>query len=171
MNGPVNIYGHCNLNYLGTTEKTILKTGPSTIGTLITGQPRQPIPTPDWEGLQAVTTLNKERQIPKNVTLNNVRFENSLMIAGTTKLSGLIVVKGDLTINGNVDLNDAGIFCSGKITINGNVKGSGLIYATGLTAHGNPQLNGVVIVDGPVEASGSVANKGQDLQKYLKWLK
>jgi cytoskeletal protein CcmA (bactofilin family) len=171
VNGQVNIYGHCNLNYLGTTEKTILKTGPSTIDQLRTEQPHQAIPAPDWEGLKTVTELRQEKQIPKDVSLNNVRFENSLMIAGTTKLSGLIVVKGDLTINGNVDLKDAGIFCSGKITFNGNVKGSGLIYATGLTAHGNPQLNGVIIVNGPVEASGSVGNNGVDLHKYLKWFK
>jgi subtilase family serine protease len=169
VNGPVNIYGHCNLNYLGTTEKTILKTGPSTIDLLRTEQPHQAIPAPDWEGLKTVTELRQEKQIPKDVTLNNVRFENSLMIAGTTKLSGLIVVKGDLTINGNVDLNDAGIFCSGKITFNGNVQGSGLICGAGLVAHGNPQLNGAMVVDGPVEASGTIGNQGVDLQEFLKW--
>ncbi len=169
VNGPVNIYGQCQTNYLGTIQNSILTTGPSVINVLETSQPYRTIPNPDWGALKNATTLRQEAQIPQNVALSNVRFENSLMIAGTTKLNGLIVVKGDLIINGDVHMDDTGIFCSGKITFNGNVKGSGLIFCLGLTAHGNPQLNGAVIVNGPVEASGTIGNNGPNLQKYLKW--
>jgi hypothetical protein len=169
--GPVNIYGHCRLNYLGTTARSVLRTGPSTIDTLLLNQPYQAIPQPDWNGLKTVTTLRKENQIPQNTTLSNVWFHNSLMIAGTTKLSGIIVVKGDLVINGNLTLDNVGIFCSGTITFNGNVNGSGLIYAgTALIAHGNPQISGGIIVNGPVEASGTIGNRGVEIEKYLIWL-
>lgn len=172
VNGPVKIYGHCDLEYLGTTEKNILKTGPSTIKLLETGLPPQEIREPDWEGLRKVTVLQKKNQISQDSTLNNLRFANDLQISGTTRIKGLLVVEGDLSIHGNVTLENAGIFCTGTITFNGNVSGSGLIYAgKGLMIHGNPQIKGMIIVNGPVTGSGNVGNAGVAVEEYLKWFK
>lgn len=137
-----------------------------------TGLPSQEIREPDWEGLRTATVLQKKRQISQNTTLNNLRFANDLQISGTTRIKGLLVVEGDLRIHGNVSMENAGVFCTGTITFNGNVSGSGLIYAgTGLMIHGNPQIDGMVIVDGPVTGSGNVGNGGVAVEEYLTWFK
>lgn len=172
VNGPVRIYGHCNLDYLGTTENEIFSSGPSTIKLLETGLLPQEIPIPDWERLCSATILQQKNQISQDTILNNLRFANDLQISGTTRIKGLLVVEGDLQFHGDVILENTGIYCAGTITFNGNVSGSGLIYAgEGLMIHGNPQINGMIIADGPVTGSGSVGNAGVAVEEYLRWFK
>lgn len=84
----------------------------------------------------------------------------------------MLFVKGDLEISGCVNLNDIGIFRTGKVTISGDAKITGLIYAVaGLEICGTPDLRCIVIVNGLAEISGNVDSYGAISQKYTVWLK
>ena len=172
VNGLVKISGSSQINYLGTTESYIVKNGPSQINTLELRQVYRLIPTPDWCGLSKVTVLQKDKKITSKRTIFNMQFNNDLKISGPVKLKGIIVVKGDLDISGNAILDNAGIFCSGKVTITGNVKGTGLIYAGNeFIAHGNPQIHGAIIVDGPATITGRFSYGNANIGQYFSWLK
>ena len=99
-------------------------------------------------------------------------MNNNLIISGNAKISGLLIVKGDLQLSGNLVLNNVGIFCTGKVIISGNTKVTGLIYAgSGLELSGNPELNCVIIGNGLAEISGNLGSYTMVSQDYLVWLR
>ena len=54
---------------------------------------------------------------------------------GTTTLAGQNYYQGgDLTINGDLELDDGGLYVSGNLTVNGSISGKGAIYVAGQTA-------------------------------------
>lgn len=171
-NGSVTLSGNCQLSYLGTVQTSIQQSGNVKILTLQKGLANQTLPTPDWTGLTSATTLRTETSLYAKSILSNVRYEHDLQISGQASITGLLVVKGNLTISGNVNLDNVGIFCTGKITISGNTTIHGLVYAgNGLTISGNPTINGAVIVKGLIQFSGNVGSDTVVISPYTIWLK
>lgn len=172
-NGLVTVAGNSRFKYLGTTKSSIIKSRNAKITSLQTNQPFQPFPQVDWEALSNLTALRAETTLtPVDGTLTNVRFEKDVAILGKARLAGLLIVKGNLLMIGNVEWQNVGIFCTGKITIIGNAKISGLIYAgAGLRTAGGPNLTGKIIVKGPAFIVGNlVYHSTPSSQTYDDWL-
>lgn len=171
-NGPVSILGKSSLDYLGTTEKCVLLSKMAHIATLKKKEIPRMIPQPDWLSFNSKTVLRTETKLHRNITLTDVRFEHSLMIWGRTKLNGLLVVHGDLIINGDLDLENAGIFCTGKIIFGGTVEGSGLIYAgSELAILGKSRLNGAILVNDTMWGTGCLNISAAEVPNYWVYFK
>ena len=171
-NGNVLLAGNCAFNYLGTKQSSITKYGEIKIKDLELSAPYRELPIPDWEALKEITTLRYERQLLNNRDLSNIRYKNDLSIVGNTRLSGILVVDGNLEIHGQTVLNGVGIFCTGKVTITGNTKMNGFIYSgSDITIYGQPDFAGAMVVNGEALVAGNIKNSSIDLQEYLQWLK
>ena len=154
-NGSIQINGCCTADLLSSSTNIVKTTGKAKIGLILKNQPTQPIAVPDWQALKEKTTLITKTYLPSNSTITDSNFDKSISLNGTTKIRGILLVKGDLILNGDTQLENAAIFCTGKITFNGGVKGSGLIYSgSGLTNNGDINLSGSLLVNGKWTASG-----------------
>jgi cytoskeletal protein CcmA (bactofilin family) len=170
-NGTISIYGNGHWDALGTSENSFMITGQQQISNIVTSGAKQSLPQPNWQAINQVTTERNDTQINVNSVLTDLRFEAGLMVSGTTKIKNILVVKGDLTFNGNVEMDDACIICTGKVTTSGSISGTGLIYAgNGLTVWGNCNISGEVMINGPVTMAGTETFLSGDVRKYLSFL-
>jgi cytoskeletal protein CcmA (bactofilin family) len=169
-NGPIAIYGNGLWNELGTSESSYSITGQNVVENAVINGTKKQIPQPNWQALSSVTEISSKNSIFTDATLSDIRFEGDAHITGATKLCGLLVVKGNLIFNGDVELDNACIICSGEITITSGIQGTGLIYSSsGLTVWGNCEVNGAVIIDGPVLMAGTETFFTADVEEFLKW--
>ncbi|MCL6614175.1 MAG: hypothetical protein K6U03_06120, partial [Firmicutes bacterium] len=102
VNGPVDLGGRVHLGYLGTTERCIRKTRGVEIERLETKKPPLPLPVPDWAALRAATRRRMETKISGYMNLSDVHFAKGLYLSGKVRITGLLVVEGDLTIAGHL---------------------------------------------------------------------
>jgi len=109
-----------------------------------------------------------EAQIKNNDSTGTLYFdvpgEEISLEGNNTKVTGSVVVNGDLNLKGGTYTvgdadNDVAVYVSGDLSFNGNVTINGVIYVEGTTTfgNGNVELNGSLIsVGGTVYISGNV---------------
>lgn len=173
-NGSVSINGNVDFGYLGTVQPSITQVGSVTIDQLELNAPYRCLPVPDWAALQNATTLRTESSFTNAVSLANARFEHDLSLSGRVQVTGLLVVQGNLTISGDAVLEDAGIFCTGTITVSGKASIRGTIYAgAGLRISGTPDIaiTGGLVVNGLADFSGDLTTVTGVVDSFTIWLR
>ncbi len=170
--GPVAfVDGDSRIDYLGTSETAVERNKQTKITKIETKLPVQSLPDPDWAALTQATQLRTESKINTKITMSNVRFENDLWLENDQmKVTGLLVVKGDLTLKGEMKFGPIAIFCTGKVTIISDAHVNGLIYAgNGAVIDGDSKVNGTIVSNAGVTVLGDLRCQKQDTPYDDAW--